>query len=135
MTRYVIRKISKNSGKVIIPPTPEEILDDNFNYPDYIERVFNLKVDRHLLEKFFDRDEADFTPVDPRITEAFEKFENSIIVLQKQYEEEIKTGNLTIDYNQAMKNIAQAYFDQLKTINFKLQKDKPMEPDHPQRRK
>ncbi len=124
MTRYVTRKIRKHVGKVIIPPTPEEILDDHFNYPDYIEHILNLKVDRDLLEEFFDSNEADFTPIDPRVTGAFEEFENAIIVLQKQYEEEIKDRRLSQDYNQAMKKIAQAYFDKLQSITiFKLQKE------------
>lgn len=124
MTKYVTRKISKHVGKVIIPPTPEEILDEHFNYPDYIEHILNLKVDRDLLEEFFDSNESDFTPVDHRVTEAFEEFENTIIVLQKQYEDEIKTGTLSLDYNRAMKKIAQAYFDKLKSITtFKLQKE------------
>lgn len=124
MTKYVTRKISKLAGKVIIPPTPEEILDDQFNYPNYIERILNLKIDYDLLEKFFDSNE-DITPVDPQITKAFEEFENDIIKLQRQYEEEIKKGNLSLDYNQAMKKIAQNYFDKLKAITtFKLQKEK-----------
>ena len=125
MTRYVTRKISKNIGKIIIPPTPEEILDDNFNYPDYIEHILNLECDYDLLEEFFDRDETKFTPVDPRVTEAFKEFENSIIVLQRQYEDEIKTGTLSLDYNQVMKKIAQVYFNKLKTITtLKLQEEK-----------
>ena len=45
MTKYVTRKISKRRGKVIIPPTPEEILDDNFNYPDYVKRILNIKIE------------------------------------------------------------------------------------------
>ncbi len=125
MTRYITRKISKNSWKVIIPPTPEEILDDNFNYPDYIKHILNLEVDNNLLEEFFDKDETEFTPVDPRITEAFEEFENSIIILQRQYENEIKAGTLSLDYNQSMKKIAQVYFNKLKAITtLKLQKEK-----------
>ena len=125
MTKYVTRKISKLAGKVIIPPTPEEILDDQFNYPNYIERILNLKIDYDSLEKFFDSNEKDITPVDPQITKAFEEFENDIIKLQRQYEAEIKRGNLSLDYNQAMKKIAQNYFDKLKAITtFKLQKEK-----------
>ena len=128
MTKYVTRKIRKHVGKVIIPPTPEEILDDNFNYPDYIEHILNLEVDYDLLEEFFDRDKTEFTPVDPRVTEAFEEFENSIIVLQRQYEDEIKTGTLSLDYNQAMKKIAQVYFHKLKVITtFKLQEEKKIQ--------
>lgn len=123
MAGYVA-KISKSSGKVIVPPTPEEILDDNFNYPDYIKHILNLEADYDLLEEFFDRDEEDVTPVNPHITEAYEEFENAIVILQKQYEDEIKTGTLSLDYNKAMKKIARAYFDKLKAItSFQLQKE------------
>lgn len=124
MTKYVTRKTDKHIGKVIVPPTPEEILDDNFNYPDYIKHILNLEADYDLLEEFFDRDEEDVTPVNPHITEAYEEFENAIVILQKQYEDEIKTGALSLDYNKAMKKIARTYFDKLKAItSFQLQKE------------
>ena len=124
MTKYVTRKTDKHIGKVIVPPTPEEILDDNFNYPDYIKHILNLEADYDLLEEFFDRDEEDVTPVNPHITEAYEEFENAIVILQKQYEDEIKTGTLSLDYNKAMKKIARTYFDKLKAItSFQLQKE------------
>lgn len=132
---YIERKISKHQSKTIIPPTPERILDDNFNYPDYIKYILNLKVDHHFLEEFFDRNETDVPVVDPRITKAFEEFENSIIVLQRQYEDEIKTGTLSLDYNQAMKKIAQAYQIQLKTIKLQKDQDKLLEHNHIQRRR
>ena len=120
MTKYVTRKISKRRGKVIIPPTPEEILDDNFNYHDYVKRILNIKIDNHLLEEFFESSNEDFTPADPEINKAFEDYENAIIEVQKQYE----LCHTLLDYNQAMKNIAQSYFDRLKKLTtFKLQKE------------
>lgn len=124
INNYVTRRISKHQSKTIIPPTPEEILEDNFNYPDYIEKCLNLKIDYDLFEKFFDSSNDNYSPVDPQISEAFDDFEKSIIEIQKQYEEDLKTKNQSQDYNQAMKKVAKAYFDKLKKINeLKLQKE------------
>lgn len=113
---YITRKISKLAGKTIIPPTPEEILTDDFNYPDYVQRMLNLKVDKILLENFFEEDEKEITLVDPNISAAFNDFENEIIEIQKQYEEDLKNKCQSLDYNAAMKEIASAYFERLKAI-------------------
>lgn len=118
----VTRQKGKYKGRTITPPSPEEILDDNFNYPDYIEHILNLNGGDDFVADFFDSQE--FNPVDPFITETYNTFEEAIYLVQKQYEEDLENKTVSLDYNREMKKIAQAYFDCLKNrTTLKLQEE------------
>lgn len=124
MTKDVTRRISKNRSKTIIPPPPKEILDANFNYSDYIERILNQKIDNKIIQDFLYNQPEEIIPVDPKITKVFEEFEEEIKKIQHLYEEDLQNGRVTLDYNQEMKKIAQDYFDKLKAIEIlKLQRE------------
>lgn len=125
---YVIRKTSKLAGKIIIPPTPEEILADNFNYPDYVQNILEYQIDEEmgqLIDQFLKYKPEDYQKVDPDIEILFDNFEKAIIEIQRQYEIDRQNGNITIDYNKEMKKIAQTYFNHLMALNkFKLDQER-----------
>ncbi len=117
---YIQRKISKLKSKVILPPTPEEILKDDFNYKNYVQKALNLEIN-------LDEVQALYNNLKPSITkkqysnELYQTFEKQIIEIQQIYENDLKNNKTTIDYNKEMKKIAKAY---IKAYNF-LPNSKP----------
>ena len=132
MNQYVFHDIEKNTKIFIIPPTIEEILDDNFNYSDYIEQNLIKQVNsndytkKQFYQEFLDEEIPSRSPLDDALIKngLLQSYENEIITIQKQYEESPKGKSQSLNYNEAMKQIAQKYYEQLKPlIKFKLQKE------------
>lgn len=123
--KYIIRKINDNQHRIILPPAPEEILDSNFDYSNYVEKVLNTKVDSSALEDIYHNTPENITPDITKIERLFNNFENKIIKIQSTYENDLNAGTITMDYNEEMKKIAEEYFQKLEAlVTYKLQKEK-----------
>lgn len=119
--QYVNHKIKKGVNKAIIPPTPEEILKDDFDYSKYIDEYLNIEIDYEKLEEMYYSISENKDPVDPNIQKLYENYENEIISVQLEYEKNNIDKKLCI---KKMKIIAQKYFEDLqKLVKFKLQKE------------
>ena len=117
-----INKNINGQNKVIIPPSPDEILEENFDYPKYIERIVNIQMDQKELENLYYNLKVE--PVDPKITKLFKDFEQQIIKIQTIYENDLKAGTIPMDYNEEMQTIAKKFFQKLNNHpNAKLEKD------------
>ena len=98
-----INKNINGQNKVIIPPSPDEILEENFDYPKYIERIVNIQMDQKELENLY---------------------YNLKVKIQTIYENDLKAGTITMDYNEEMQTIAKKFFQKLNNHpNAKLEKD------------
>lgn len=124
---YIQRKISKLKSKVILPPIPEEILEDDFNYPDYVQKALNFEIDFDEVKKLYNN-LAPSTHPNQNIQKLYQEFEKQIIEIQKKYEKDLKNNQITINYNQEMKKIAKAYIKASKSFTHqKLLTDKSKE--------
>ena len=120
--QYVKHKTKKGINKAIIPPTPEEILKEDFDYSKYIQEILNQKIDFETLEELYYSISETNEPADPNIQKLYEEFENDIISIQLEYEKDPVNKDI---YNKKMKAIAQKYFENLQSlINFNLQKER-----------
>lgn len=123
--KYIMRKNNNSQNIIIFPPTPEEILNPSFDYPNYIENILNTKIDFDDLENLYYSIPKQSIPVDPKTQNLFNNFENKIIKIQSIYENDLHAGTQTMDYNEEMKKIAKEYFQKLESlITYKLQKQK-----------
>lgn len=124
MYNFVWHEIKKGVKIVILPPIIDEILKDDFNYPDYITKylIERQKYDEEYITKLFFNELSDDEIIeennplrdmliDEGLNEAYEK---EIIEIQKIYETDLKEKNHSIDYTSAMKKIAKKYYDILK---------------------
>lgn len=119
--QYVKHKTKKGVNKAIIPPTPEEILKDDFDYSKYIDEYLNIEIDYEKLEEMYYSISENKDPVDPNIQKLYENYENEIISVQLEYEQNTVDKESCI---KKMKIIAQKYFENLqKLVKFKLQKE------------
>ena len=121
---YAWHEIAKGARVIILPPSIDEVLENNFNYPDYIKKylIERQKIDDEYLTKLYYREISE----DEIIDEGKKKkntlielglnddFEREIIQIQKIYEDDLKEKKATLDYNNLMKLIAQKYYDILK---------------------
>lgn len=119
--KYVTRINSKNKPITIIPPTPDEIIDENFDYPSYIEDALNFEGD---YDRFVELYNKTHRPIPPKEENIFKEFEKQIIKIQTIYENDIMAGTRTMDYNEEMKKIARSYYQKLQSqITLKAQKE------------
>lgn len=121
---YVIHK-EKDTIYTIFPPYIEEVLDEDFDYPAYIQKEINQTYDKEFLEDWFDfAPEKPIRQVDSELTELLDDYENAIIPLQKAYEADLETGTFSMDYNAEMKKVAQEYQEKLENMQkLRLQKE------------
>ncbi len=132
-TNFVTIQNGKWKGKEMLPPSIEEILKDDFDYAKYVKgsECFGTNTPSDIEIEFpidFEEKPSDNPSVEEAENHIFEDFESQIIALQRQYEEERKNQNFTIDYNQAMKEAVQQYFDKLNSLTtFKLEKEKQVQ--------
>ena len=118
---YVWHEITKGARVIILPPSIDEVLENNFNYPDYIKKylIERQKIDDEYLTKLYYREISEDEIIDegkPLRNMLIElglndDFEREIIQIQKIYEDDLKEKKATLDYNNLMKLIAQKYYD------------------------
>ena len=121
---YAWHEIAKGARVIILPPSIDEVLENNFNYPDYIKKylIERQKIDDEYLTKLYYREISEDEIIDegkPLRNMLIElglndDFEREIIQIQKIYEDDLKEKKATLDYNNLMKLIAQKYYDILK---------------------
>ena len=121
---YAWHEIAKGVRVIILPPSIDEVLENNFNYPDYIKKylIERQKIDDEYLTKLYYREISEDEIIDEgkplrnRLIELGlnDDFEREIIQIQKIYEDDLKEKKATLDYNNLMKLIAQKYYDILK---------------------
>lgn len=121
---YAWHEIAKGVRVIILPPSIDEVLENNFNYPDYIKKylIERQKIDDEYLTKLYYREISEDEIIDegkPLRNTLIElglndDFEREIIQIQKIYEDDLKEKKATLDYNNLMKLIAQKYYDILK---------------------
>ena len=121
---YAWHEIAKGARVIILPPSIDEVLENNFNYPDYIKKylIERQKIDDEYLTKLYYREISEDEIIDeenPLRNTLIElglndDFEREIIQIQKIYEDDLKEKKATLDYNNLMKLIAQKYYDILK---------------------
>ena len=121
---YAWHEIAKGVRVIILPPSIDEVLENNFNYPDYIKKylIERQKIDDEYLTKLYYREISEDEIIDegkPLRNMLIElglndDFEREIIQIQKIYEDDLKEKKATLDYNNLMKLIAQKYYDILK---------------------
>lgn len=108
----------------IDPPMPEEVLSEDFDYSKYIEKEIQPLSDEEIDELLYSKNE----PLEPPKYEKstiFNNYINKIKTIQMIYEDDLKTGLVSIDYNKAMKEIAQNYFNFLqRQIKYRLKHKK-----------
>ena len=85
--QYVKHKTKKGINKAIIPPTPEEILKDDFDYSKYIDEYLNMEIDYEKLEEMYYSISENKDPVDPNIQKIYDYYENEIISVKLEYEQ------------------------------------------------
>lgn len=118
---YAWHEIAKGVRVIILPPSIDEVLENNFNYPDYIKKylIERQKIDDEYLTKLYYREISEDEIIDegkPLRNMLIElglndDFEREIIQIQKIYEDDLKEKKVTMDYNNLMKLIAQKYYD------------------------
>lgn len=118
---YAWHEIAKGVRVIILPPSIDEVLENNFNYPDYIKKylIERQKIDDEYLTKLYYREISEDEIIDegkPLRNMLIElglndDFEREIIQIQKIYEDDLKEKKATLDYNNEMKLIAQKYYD------------------------
>lgn len=118
---YAWHEIAKGVRVIILPPSIDEVLENNFNYPDYIKKylIERQKIDDEYLTKLYYREISEDEIIDegkPLRNTLIElglndDFEREIIQIQKIYEDDLKEKKATLDYNNEMKLIAQKYYD------------------------
>lgn len=118
---YAWHEITKGVRVIILPPSIDEVLENNFNYPDYIKEylIERQKIDDEYLTKLYYREISEDEIIDegkPLRNTLIElglndDFEREIIQIQKIYEDDLKEKKATLDYNNLMKLIAQKYYD------------------------
>ncbi len=118
---YAWHEIAKGVRVIILPPSIDEVLENNFNYPDYIKKylIERQKIDDEYLTKLYYREISEDEIIDegkPLRNMLIElglndDFEREIIQIQKIYEDDLKEKKATLDYNNLMKLIAQKYYD------------------------
>lgn len=118
---YAWHEITKGVRVIILPPSIDEVLENNFNYPDYIKKylIERQKIDDEYLTKLYYREISEDEIIDevkPLRNMLIElglndDFEREIIQIQKIYEDDLKEKKATLDYNNLMKLIAQKYYD------------------------
>ena len=118
---YAWHEIAKGARVIILPPSIDEVLENNFNYPDYIKKylIERQKIDDEYLTKLYYREISEDEIIDegkPLRNMLIElglndDFEREIIQIQKIYEDDLKEKKATLDYNNLMKLIAQKYYD------------------------
>ena len=118
---YAWHEIAKGVRVIILPPSIDEVLENNFNYPDYIKKylIERQKIDDEYLTKLYYREISEDEIIDEgkplrnRLIELGlnDDFEREIIQIQKIYEDDLKEKKATLDYNNLMKLIAQKYYD------------------------
>lgn len=118
---YAWHEITKGARVIILPPSIDEVLENNFNYPDYIKKylIERQKIDDEYLTKLYYREISEDEIIDegkPLRNMLIElglndDFEREIIQIQKIYEDDLKEKKATLDYNNLMKLIAQKYYD------------------------
>lgn len=117
---------TKNHGRIaILPPTIEDVLSDNFNYPDYIEKYAkqNSELDDiDYLDKLYFKEPIDQethmrSPLEDILVDEglHEAYENDMRNIQRKYEEDLSNKIQTINYNEEMKKVAQNYYNQIVT--------------------
>lgn len=127
--KYVFHTTKKNGRIMIMPPTIEDVLNDNFNYPDYIEKYAKKNSetdDSDYLDKLYFKEPIDQevhmrSPLEDILVDEglYEAYETDMCNLQRKYEEDLSNNSQTIDYNEEMKKVAQSYYNQI--INQKHQ--------------
>lgn len=131
---YAWHEIAKGVRVIILPPSIDEVLENNFNYPDYIKKylIERQKIDDEYLTKLYYREISEDEIIDegkPLRNMLIElglndDFEREIIQIQKIYEDDLKEKKVTLDYNNLMELIAQKYYDILKkNINDNLNQE------------
>ena len=118
---YAWHEIAKGARVIILPPSIDEVLENNFNYPDYIKKylIERQKIDDEYLTKLYYREISEDEIIDegkPLRNMLIElglndDFEREISQVQKIYEDDLKEKKVTMDYNNLMKLIAQKYYD------------------------
>ena len=118
---YAWHEIAKGVRVIILPPSIDEVLENNFNYPDYIKKylIERQKIDDEYLTKLYYREISEDEIIDegkPLRNMLIElglndDFEREIIQIQNIYEDDLKEKKATLDYNNLMKLIAQKYYD------------------------
>ena len=121
---YAWHEIAKGARVIILPPPIDDVLENNFNYPDYIKKylIERQKIDDKYLTKLYYREISEDEIIDegkPLRNTLIElglndDFEREIIQIQKIYEDDLKEKKVTLDYNNLMELIAQKYYDILK---------------------
>ena len=118
---YAWHEIAKGVRVIILPPSIDEVLENNFNYPDYIKKylIERQKIYDEYLTKLYYREISEDEIIDegkPLRNMLIElglndDFEREISQVQKIYEDDLKEKKVTMDYNNLMKLIAQKYYD------------------------
>lgn len=120
---YIFHTTKKNGRIAIFPPTIEEVLNENFNYPDYIEKYAkqNSELDDFLLlyqlrYKIPVNQEVHMrSPLEDSLVQngLYDNYKEDMRNIQKQYEIDLSSKLQTMDYNKEMKKIAQNYYNQI----------------------
>lgn len=117
---FAWHQITKGARIVILPPTIEEVLQDGFNYPDYIQKYIKKRneEDDEELEKLLYNEPLDHeihmnSPLEDALVHEglLETYSAEMSIIQKQYEEDLISKKVTMNYNDAMKKVAQKYYN------------------------
>ena len=122
-TKYVFHTTKQNGTIAILPPTIEEVLSDNFNYSDYIEKYAKQNsetddidyIDKLLYRELTDQEVHTRSSLEDTLVEEglYDGYENEMCELQRKYEEDLSSKSQTMDYNEEMKKVAQNYYNQI----------------------
>lgn len=111
---YVERKISKTQRKIILPPLPEEVLNQSFDYQEYVKKAINRNYTQDEIEELFENLKP--SQIEDDIEKLYQEYEKQIINIQLIYENDYKNNQKTIDYNKKMKEIAKNYLQKLNEL-------------------
>lgn len=103
-------------------PMPEEVLSEDFDYSKYVEDQLSDLSDEELDDLLYSKREH-LEPLKGDELTFFNNYLEAIAAIQTIYEKDLKNGSVSIDYNKAMKEIAQKYFNALQNqIKYRLKR-------------
>ena len=124
INKFAWHQVCKGLRIVILPPTIESVLEDNFNYPDYIQKDIKQRAeeDDDELEKLLYNESIDYevhmrSPLEDALVDEslISEYYKEMSNIQKQYEKDLTDKKITMNYNDAMKKVAQKYYNILQT--------------------
>lgn len=118
-----VTHVGRNSLPIPIgQPMPEEVLSEDFDYSKYVEDQLSDLSDEELDDLLYSKREH-LEPLKGDELTLFNNYLEAIAAIQTIYEKDLKNGSVSIDYNKAMKEIAQKYFNALQNqIKYRLKR-------------